>query len=211
MTSDPRGNWMQTATGRKFYPSDPRAEDICIDDIAHALAHVCRFGGHTPAHYSVAQHSVFVSQVVEQLGGSAEEVRYGLLHDASEAYLGDVVWPLKRCPEMAGYRALEKRVEAAIEERFGLPAEMPAIVKHADLVLLATEKRDVMGHDQSSGREAAAARARLGSWHCDVVQPVKWQILPLPAETARRLFLSRWAALEPHGVAQRPLEASHAV
>src|SRR4051812_30250690 len=82
------GNWMQTFTGRQFWPVDPRADEIAIEDIARALAMTCRFGGHVRFHYSVAQHSFLVSLVC-----SPEHALWGLLHDASEAYLGDVVWP----------------------------------------------------------------------------------------------------------------------
>ena len=135
-----KGDWMQTYTGRQFWPLDPRPEDVDILDIAHALANVCRFGGHTKAFYSVAQHSVLVSRVVP-----AGQALAGLLHDATEAYIGDMIRPLKR--NLHEYRAAEARLEAAITERFVLPAGAFATpeVKYADNVVLATEARDVMG------------------------------------------------------------------
>lgn len=136
-----RGDWMQLASGKAFYPLDPRPEDIELADIAGALSRVCRFGGHVSAFYSVAQHSVLVSQVCDPA-----DALWGLLHDASEAYLGDLIRPLKRQPECAGYCAAEARLMAVICERFGLPPEMPASVARADEVLLATEARDLMGN-----------------------------------------------------------------
>lgn len=83
-------NWIMTHTGKKFKPFNPRTEDIDIEDIAHALSNICRFNGHVNQFYSVAEHSVLVSVLCP------EELKLkGLLHDAAEAYLGDVPSPLK--------------------------------------------------------------------------------------------------------------------
>lgn len=130
---------------------DPRSADIHPLDIAHALSNQCRYSGHTRVHYSVAQHSVMVSLIAEYLlprDASDEEImataRAGLLHDASEAYLVDIPSPLKQLPEFEAYRAAEKRLERIILKRFGLPEELPAAVKKADLIALSTEKRDLM-------------------------------------------------------------------
>lgn len=137
------GEWMCTFTGRKLWPCDPRAEDICIKDIAHHLAQENRFNGALPEPYSVAQHSVLVSQLVElQLGGTEEEAKWALLHDASEAYLRDIHRPLKMALGEA-YRVLERRMMAVICERFGLAREEPSIVKSADNLALALERRDL--------------------------------------------------------------------
>lgn len=85
--ADPRGAaWILTSTGRQFWPLQPRADEICIEDIAHHLSMQCRFTGATRFHYSVAQHSVLVSQ----LAPDGENPLWGLLHDAAEAYLVDV-------------------------------------------------------------------------------------------------------------------------
>jgi hypothetical protein len=90
-TRDRRGDWMQTFTGRAFYPLDPRPEDIDPVDIAHALSLICRYGGHSSRFYSVAEHCVLMSHAV-----APEHALWALLHDATEAYLGDMIRPLKR-------------------------------------------------------------------------------------------------------------------
>ena len=80
--------WIQTYTGKKFFPMNPKTEDLDIIDIAHALSMKCRFVGHTKQFYSVAQHSVIVSW-------NCSNPHLGLLHDAAEAYLPDVPAPIK--------------------------------------------------------------------------------------------------------------------
>jgi hypothetical protein len=127
-----RGDWIQTATGRPFWPIDPRPEDIDIEDIAHALSMLCRFGGHCLRFYSVAEHSVLLSRHV-----APEHKLWALLHDASEAYLVDVPRPLK--PFLRGYREAEGKIMAAVCDRYGLAPEMPAAVKAADTSLLMDE------------------------------------------------------------------------
>ena len=132
------GDWMQTITGRIFWPIDPRPEDVCIEDIAHALSMMCRFNGHCKFFYSVAEHSVHVSNIC-----SPENKRWGLLHDATEAYLADIVRPAK--PYIDGYKPAETRLMIAICKKFGLPEIEPLEVKHADMAILADEANQVMG------------------------------------------------------------------
>lgn len=125
-------SWLQTFTGRRVDLFAPLPEQIDIEDIAHALAHECRYAGHVREFYSVAQHSVIVSDLCE-----TEDALWGLLHDASEAYLGDVVKPLKVTGAFAEYRKLEARMQAAICCRFGLPMEEPPRVMEIDKALVA--------------------------------------------------------------------------
>lgn len=199
MSTGRRGNWMQTIGGRAFYPLDPRPEDIDIEDIAHALSFVCRFGGHCTSFYSVAEHCVRVSDAIEAAVGTREEVFAGLMHDAAEAYIGDMVWPLKQATEIRGYKAIERLVEVAIFWKFGLPLELPPIVKRFDLILLSTEKRDLMrdgrGREDGSKREATAASERLGDWHSDSFAALPERIETLPPVIARLMFLERFAKL----------------
>ena len=131
--------YIVTFTGRKFNPLDPRPGDVDIRDIAHALALQCRFAGHTRRFYSTAQHSWHVSHLV-----SLRDAYWGLLHDASEAYLVDVPRPVKHQPSMAAYRKAETACQEAICTRYGLPIAEPASVKAADDTMLMTERRDLM-------------------------------------------------------------------
>jgi len=186
------GNWMQTVGGRAFYPLDPRPEDIDIEDIAHALSLVCRFGGHCSTFYSVAEHSVRVSMAIVEAGGTRTEAFAGLMHDAAEAYLGDMIWPLKQAPSVAGYKAIEHRVQSVIFAKFGLPDELPPIVKRFDLVLLSTEKRDLMiagpGREDGAKREARAATQEIGAWHSDAFEPLPDAIKPDVVRHGESLF-----------------------
>ena len=138
--SNPDDGAIRTYSGLRFKPLDPDPALIRIEDIAHSLAHQCRFGGHSRVFYSVAQHSVRVSEIC-----ATEDALWGLLHDASEAYLVDVPAPLKQLPEFAAYRRAEQRLQAIIFERFGLPAQQPKSVAAADLQLLMIEMRELFG------------------------------------------------------------------
>lgn len=132
-----KGHWMQTFTGRAFWPLDPRAGEVDIVDIAHALSNICRYGGHCRAHYSVAQHSVLVARAVPR-----SDRLWGLLHDAAEAYVGDIPRPLK-C-NLPCHADIEARVMEAIARHFGLPVQMPESVERADTAILVDEFRDLM-------------------------------------------------------------------
>jgi len=134
---DREGDWFQTFTGREFYIMDPRESEINIVDIAHALSHMCRYNGHCQLFHSVAAHSILVSRACKP-----ENALWGLLHDASEAYTGDMVSPLKRY--MPQFQAVEDKLMSVICSKFGLPQGMPEDVRYADLVVLATEFRDLM-------------------------------------------------------------------
>lgn len=130
------GDFMQTYTGRKFWPMDPRADEIDIRDIAHSLAMQCRYAGHCKRFYSVAEHSTLIARWLVGRNG-AETALWGLLHDASEAYLVDVPRPVK--PYLTGYKDAEALVMRRVCDRFGLAREMPAAVHAADERILADE------------------------------------------------------------------------
>lgn len=128
--------WIETYTGIKFHFLDPRREEIAIEDIAHSLAHQCRFSGHTRVFYSVAQHSIEVAKL------SGEALLTGLLHDASEAYIHDIPSPVK--PHLKNYREIEDRIMAAIANKFNLIWPLPQIVKDADAICLKAEARGLL-------------------------------------------------------------------
>lgn len=184
--SERKGDWMCTRTGIEFWPLDPRAEEVWIEDIAHALSNLCRYNGQCRTFYSVAQHCVLVKRQVEKMSGTLDAVRQGLLHDATEAYLGDMIRPLKGCfPE---YRVAEHKVFVAIMRRFGIKESMYAVVKRADEILLATEAGQLM---------PAASVAR---WTLPGRPDPKLKIRPLLPAAAKRAFLTEYRRLFAGGI-----------
>ena len=136
-------SFIQTHTGKAFYPFQPRPEDIDIEDIAHALAHQCRYGGHTVKFYSVAQHCVLITRALHAAGFDRLTIFAGLMHDATEAYLVDLPSPVKNM--LPGYRDAEVRLGAVIAEKFGLPPVEPKIVKEYDTRILRNEAEVLLG------------------------------------------------------------------
>ncbi|PHM47112.1 hypothetical protein [Xenorhabdus miraniensis] len=129
-------SYIATRTGRHFNYANATPADIDIHDIAQGLANECRFNGQISNFYSVAQHSVYVSHLV-----SPEYALEGLLHDAAEAYCKDLPSPLKAL--LPSYQVIERRIDAIVRLKFHLPALCSDAIKHADLVMLATERRDL--------------------------------------------------------------------
>lgn len=134
--------FIQLRSGAFLDLDNPAPRLITLADIAYATARICRYTGHTSRHTSVAEHSVHVSLICPP-----EVACHALLHDAAEAYVGDVSGPLKRL--LPDFVVVEQRVRAAVAERFGLGSQWqytdPLAVKAADLRMLAIEARAVMG------------------------------------------------------------------
>lgn len=126
-------SWMQTYTGVPFYPLEPDPATIEIESIAHALSMTCRYAGHCRRFYSVAEHSVLLSHTVD-----AEHARWALLHDATEAYVGDMVRPLKH--QMPEFMAIEDNLEVVIAGKFNLGWPMPDQVKEHDTRIVVDER-----------------------------------------------------------------------
>lgn len=130
-------NWIQTYSGVPFDLTDPNPAAVNLTDIAHALGYLCRFTGHTIHPFSVAMHSLMVADLVP-----VEHRLQALLHDAHEAYVGDVSTPLKW--EVPAFREVSDRVWHAVADAFNVPRELHPTVKAADRVMLMTERRDLL-------------------------------------------------------------------
>lgn len=169
--------YITTHSGRQLDPLAPRIEDIHIGDIAHSLSHLCRFAGHTHQFYSVAEHSVRVSFIVDEIAGL-----HALLHDATEAYLVDVPTPLKVL--LPQYREIERRLASTIYSAFGLdPDTYKDQVKKADLEMCAAEVRDLMP---------------IGDYGLVGVRPDPTFIVPWTSAHSRELFITRFNQLVRH-------------
>ena len=168
--------YISTYLGNRFYLLDPRIDDVAVEDIAHGLAYQCRFNGQTRTFYSVAQHSIIVAALVPE-----EQRLAALLHDAAEAYLGDMVKPLKLLlPE---FSAIEDQVSAIIATKFGLPGFAFPEIKRADLIALATEKRDLMPYSTESWESLRG------------ISPMPQIIVPMSPEEAKAAFLAAFELL----------------
>ncbi len=175
-------DWIQTFTAKQFWPLEPRIEDIDIDDIAHALALQCRYGGHTEEFYSVAQHCLLVSHAVPQ-----EFALEGLMHDAAEAYLMDLPRPIKHSGLLEPYREAEDKLELTIWMRFGLQTELlplddDGVIKIADRAVMRTEQRDLL-------------KPPPVYWKDNREGALDEPIVPMAWRTAKRKFLERFQQL----------------
>lgn len=140
MTTAPvpdHNHWLQTHAGLALDLLNPQPEQIDLADVAVALCRIPRFGGHTSVPYSVAQHSLVVAAILQAQGCPAQVVLQGILHDAPEAYLGDMPTPLKRL--LKDYREVEERVWQTVALRFGMPGTLAPEVKQADQLALNAE------------------------------------------------------------------------
>ncbi len=162
-------------SGTYFDFTRPDASTFDIVDIAHGLSNICRFGGQCQAFYSVAQHSVYVSHLV-----TLENRFAALMHDAAEAFLGDIPRPLKRL--LPDYRALEDLTERAIATRFRFRWPMDPEIKEADKAMLAAEQLQLM-------------RNRDGWSDTKGVQAAGIDIIPWDPPEAKRQFLARFSFL----------------
>ena len=191
-STDRKGDWFQTFTGKKFYPFDPRLEEICIEDIAHSLSLLCRYNGHVREFYSVGQHSLRVYMVFKGLVAGTELAEdkkaqlCALLHDATEAYCGDMIRPIKR--GMPNYKDMENNLWACILDHFELEETwlfgkgknryVCDYVKEADEIMLATERRDLMPNYQGM------------AWYLDgQEEPDPSPVRPIIPAKAEQLFL----------------------
>ncbi|QZH73954.1 MAG: hypothetical protein JY451_09270 [Erythrobacter sp.] len=172
-----KGPTIMLASGRRFDLLDPWLSEFGIEDIAQGLANVCRYAGQCRTFYSVAEHSLLVSETVSRYAFEA------LLHDAAEAFIGDITRPLKRL--LPDYREIEARIEDAVIERFGLDRAAKATIKEADLRVLAAEQEQVMAPGCADwAREAG-------------ITPAPVTVRSLSPIVARAAFLRRYEELRP--------------
>lgn len=189
MTEQRKGDWFQTYPSRKrFYILDPRPEDVDIKDIAHSLAMKCRYGGHCAYFYTVAEHSVLVSHVVP-----AHLALAALLHDAAEAYTGDIMRPIKESigPE---WRVVEAQLDAVICEVFGVDSLSDPLIKEYDSRML-TDERLVLQHPVLEGKS-------YGDKLNVAIQCLTWQ----DAEAA---FMARFDELMHRSTTKAPMLTPH--
>lgn len=163
-------SWVVTLSGHRFSILQPDPEQVFLEDIACSLARQARFNGHTKFFYSVGQHSCLGAQV----SPTKDVALQMLFHDATEAYIGDLVSPVKAL--LPDFEVIESRIHWAISERFGLEYPMPKIVKQIDRRLLATEVRDLITPD-------------VASWGIGVDEPFDFPVIPWPPEVAEARFL----------------------
>lgn len=133
-----RGPWMLTRSGVKFYPLDPRPEEFVIDDICRSLSKACRYNGHTPRFYSVAEHCTLLAQHFLDKN-QIEHAKWAWAHDGAEAYIGDMIRPIKWLfPE---FKNVEMKIEKVyFENVLGLEGECPKIVMDADTLICNDER-----------------------------------------------------------------------
>lgn len=166
-----------TRSGQYFDFIDPSGYRLEVEDIAHGLSNCCRFAGQCKTFYSVAQHSVYLSRIVPE-----EDALAGLFHDCAEAFLGDVSKPLKRL--LPDYQAIEKRIEAALFEKLGIPFPLPASIKKADRQMLYTEK-------------CALMPPHYDVWAAADPEPTGIIVTPLWPDEAFAAFMERYRELCP--------------
>jgi len=142
------GNWILTHKGHAFSFNDLDSNVYDLDDIAHALSLMCRFGGMTDFHYSVAQHSCYMAEEIWRETHDPVQALDGLMHDAEEYVMGDMKTPLKNM--MPEFRAMSAKVDRAIRRefhQFGVPFEMQPLTKEYDTRILLDEKYAMLPSD----------------------------------------------------------------
>ncbi len=172
-----KGPTIMLHSGAWFDFCAPTRSNFTIEDVAHGLANIRRYSGQCRRFYSVAEHSILVSETA--IGFELE----ALLHDAAEAFMGDITRPLKQMlPE---YKKIENDVEEAILMKFGLTAPLPTEVKDADLRVLAAEQSQIMprGTDEWVREQH--------------IVPAPVIVRHLNPEQAKRAFLDRYERLSP--------------
>tara|TARA_A100000171_G_scaffold53092_1_gene76722 strand:+ start:1134 stop:1697 length:564 start_codon:yes stop_codon:yes gene_type:complete len=178
-----------THSGKHIYPDNMSENDICLIDIAHHLTKICRYGGGLPldVHYSVAQHAIELTKYGYRQGVGIDTLRVLLMHDAAEAYIGDVVSSLKQI--LPCYKTVEYTVEELILTKYWLYAATPtfSLVKELDTRILIDEAAGLMPHHLYAFQEQLPD-----------LEPLGIDIKPKPPEQVKKMFLGWCNFLEIH-------------
>lgn len=166
--------WIETYTGKQFWFLDPSPEMFDINDISHALSMVCRYAGHVTRFYSVATHCCLMA---DQFKHDPHLHLAALMHDASEAYIGDMPRPLKQ--QISAFRWVEERIEEVLATAFGLTYPIPKEIKAADLRITIDERR-------------ALKPRSTRMWAEDDLTPLGVTIPHWPPSRAKAEFLKRY-------------------
>jgi uncharacterized protein len=168
-------HWKQTFSGKQVDFINPDPEQLCIEDIAHALAHTCRYTGHTQYFYSTAEHSIIlVNYIWSNLGYSKQDQFTMLMHDAAEAFLGDISSPLKAL--LPDYKKIEKNFEKVLANKFGFEYPLPDRLKQLDKRIILDEVKYLFAES-------------VGNWEHDDYEPLNVEIAGLSPDQAKRKFL----------------------
>ncbi len=194
MTAKAPRAWQRMLSGRRLDLLDPSPLDVELSDIAHGLARVARWNGQTSGDhaFSVAQHCLVVEDIFRRLNdATAEQCLMALLHDAPEYVIGDMISPFKSVVG-GGYKAVEKRLEAAVHLRFGLPPhatrELKDRIKKADTIAAYFEATQLAGFTSTEAQKFFGQPRGITK---DMLL-----MTPLPAIEAQRLFCERFEAIE---------------
>lgn len=145
---DKATDFVLTYSGLKFYPLDPKPEQVCIEDIAHALSMLNRFTCHSLIPFSVAQHAIEVMKIVRSQGYDPYWCLIALHHDSSEYIANDISTPIKK--QLPEYKQIEERIQDVIYQAFGLPIpdkdDYKKIIKNADNIMVINEMKKLMRH-----------------------------------------------------------------
>ncbi len=175
-----RGFWKETYTGAKFYLMDPRPEEVVFEDVAHSLAHQCRYTGHCLKWYSVAEHCCLLTDYVKEQGRDCFDQYEMLMHDAPEYATGDISRPMKY--GIPGLKASLEHIEVAVSAAFGTTYPEPNWLRKIDARMIRDERAQNM---VDSGND----------WNHDKLVPLGITLQYWGPTRAKKEFIKRYNSL----------------